>query len=194
MVIRRTGYLLAGLVAWLVAIPVETSAQTGDRSPGQTPGQMRGARGPNAQRQLPPIGRNMNAQQLEQFIATWALNAAQNALKLTDDQFETFVPKFTRLQNIRRRILNQRRALMNQLNGLVNAATPQDEAITEKVRELDALIRRAAEETLKVHLDVESVLTPWQRGRFRLFEEQVERQKIDLLRRVGPVTDPAPAR
>ena len=34
-------------------------------------------------------------------------------------------------------------------------------------------------------LEIDGVLTPWQRGRYRMFEELVERRKIEMLRSIG---------
>ena len=44
---------------------------------------------------------------------------------------------------------------------------------------------RAAVEVRKAYQDLDAVLTPWQRGRFRTFEEQLERRKVELLAKIG---------
>jgi hypothetical protein len=133
----------------------------------------------------PPAG-PADPQQVQQFLDTYALVQAQEQLQLTDEQFATFAPRLTRLHNVRRRVGNQRRQLLGELRVLLGQ-TPGagDEAIMAKVRALDDFTRRGAEEIQKVYVEVDGALTPWQRGRFRMFEEQLERRKIDLLRTLG---------
>jgi hypothetical protein len=55
--------------------------------------------------------------------------------------------------------------------------------VSEKVKALDDLQQRSADQVRKLTAEMDAVLTPFQRARFRLFEEQIERQKLDLLMR-----------
>lgn len=76
--------------------------------------------------------------------------------------------------------------MLGELRILLQGATPpRDELVDEKVRALDELARRAGDELRKSYQEVDAVLTPWQRGRFRLFEEQLERRKIELLSKIA---------
>lgn len=179
--------VVAVIVAAVLSVPALAFAQ--DPQTATPPqGQQRGPRG-QAGRGLPPIGRGMNAQQLQAHLDAFALVQAEQALKLSADQYPTFVAKLTRLHNVRRRLMQERRRLLAELGGLLNAATPSDEAIIEKLRAFEDASRRGADELQKSYHDVDSVLTPWQRGRFRLFEDQLERRKLELLAKIGP---PAP--
>jgi len=134
---------------------------------------------------MPPAGPG-NPQQVEQFLDTYALVQAQEQLQLTDEQFTTFAPRLTRLHIVRRRVGNQRRQLLGELRVLLGQSPAAgDEVIMAKVRALDDFTRRGGEEIQKASVEVDGALTAWQRGRFRLFEEQLERKKIDLLRTLG---------
>ena len=134
---------------------------------------------------LPPAG-PANQQQVEQWMDTYALVQAQDQLQLTDEQYATFAQRLTRLHNLRRRVMNQRRMLLGDLRVLLNQSpAAADDAIVAKVKALDDLNRRGGEEIQKAYVDLDGALTPWQRGRFRLFEDQLERRKIDLLRAIG---------
>jgi Spy/CpxP family protein refolding chaperone len=77
----------------------------------------------------------------------------------------------------------ERRMLMNELAALVQSAASaaRDENILARLRSLDESADSGAAEMRKAYQDLDAVLTPWQRGRFRLFEEQLERQKVDLI-------------
>ena len=182
IVARRVA--LAG--ALLLLIPASALAQ----NPGRQA--QAAARGPRAQPQrpaLPPIGRGMNAIQLQQHLDALALTQAREHLKLDDEQFGAFAPKLLRLQTVRRRMMQERRRTMVELNQLLSAQTPSDDAIATKVRAFDDTNRRGAEELVKAFQELDGVLSPWQRGRFRVLEEQMERRKLELLTKLGPPND-----
>jgi hypothetical protein len=72
------------------------------------------------------------------------------------------------------------------LNGLVQAGQSASEsAIDQRLAALEALATRTSTELRQAYREIDTLLTPWQRGRFRLFEEQLERRKIELLTRIG---------
>ena len=52
----------------------------------------------------------------------------------------------------------------------------------ERQRSLDSLNMRID----SLRGEIYKNLTPWQRGRFRLLEEQMERRKLELLTKIGP--------
>jgi Spy/CpxP family protein refolding chaperone len=178
----------AAIAAALVLVPVLACAQTAGRQ-GQA-GRGQRAQGAGQKPALPPIGRGMNAMQLQQYIDAFALIQAEQQLKLGADQYAAFAPKLIRMHRTRQRLLQDRRRALAELNQLLMAQSPNDEAITEKTRAFDDVNRRGAEELVKSYQDLDSVLTPWQRGRFRLLEEQMERKKLELLTRLGPPVVP----
>ena len=172
---------IAAVLAML--LPACAMAQAAGR---QAQGAPRAGRGPGQLPALPPVGRGMTVMQLQQHFDAVVLRQAQDQLKLTDDQFGTFAPKLLRLQNVRRRMIQERRKAMADLNQLLQADAANDEAISLKVRAFDDVNRRGGEELIKAFQDLDGVLSPWQRGRFRVLEEQIERQKIQLLTKLGP--------
>lgn len=176
--------LVVATAAVWVAIPVLGSAQAAAQS--QPP--VRAARGQaGAERPaLPPVGRGMNAMQLQQHLDAFALIQAEQQLKLSSEQYSVFAPKLIRVQMMRRRMMQERRRLLGELNQLLIAEAPSDDAITEKTRAFDDWNRRVSDELAKSYQDLDASLTPWQRGRFRLLEEQMERRKLELLAKIGP--------
>jgi Spy/CpxP family protein refolding chaperone len=127
----------------------------------------------------------MDAQQLQQHIDALALVQAQKELNLTDEQQPTFAAKLTRLQNVRRRQTNERRRIFMELRPLLDSQPAKEDAITERLNALKEVNRRSAEEIVKAYDELDALLTPWQRARFRLFEERLERTKVDLLARLN---------
>lgn len=175
--------LVAATAMLCVTVPLLALAQ----GAGQEQPPARPARGQGAERPaLPPIGRGMNAMQLQQHLDAFALIQAEQQLKLSSDQYSVFAPKLIRVQTMRRRMMQERRRLLNELNQLLVAQTPNDEAIAEKTKAFDDWNRRMTDELAKSYQDLDTSLTPWQRGRFRLFEEQMERRKLELLTKIGP--------
>jgi Spy/CpxP family protein refolding chaperone len=166
-------------VLFVAALAGPGTAFAQDPPPAGTPP----ARGRGAGRGIPPPPANMNQQQLQAWLDTYAVVQAQRQLVLTDEQYPNFVARLRKLQDVRRRRMVERRKLMNELQGLIqSAASPgRDENILARVRALDEGADSGAAEMRKAYQDLDAVLTPWQRGRFRLFEEQLERQKVDLI-------------
>lgn len=149
-----------------------------------------GARAGGGRANLPAVTPNMTPQEMQAYIDTYALLQADKALKLTEEQYPTFVQRLRKLQDVRRRHQVERRRLLNELNGLLQgqgqaADTAKDDAIMAHVKALDDLQQRAATEVSQAYKDLDAVLTPWQRGRYRMFEEQLERQKVELLAKIN---------
>jgi hypothetical protein len=129
---------------------------------------------------------NISPQQLQDYLDTYALVQAKRVLVLNDEQTPVFNARLQRIQMLRRRHMGERRRIMGELVGLLNAnPAARNEDIDARIKALDDASDALAVELKKAYLDLDAVLTPWQRGRFRQFEEQMERQKIDLLTRIG---------
>jgi hypothetical protein len=123
--------------------------------------------------------------QVQRLLDAWALVQAKDQLQLTDEQYPGFVARMTKLHNTRRRIAMERRQLMGELRMLLNQSpAAKDDVLTTKVRALDELTKRGADESQQATLEIDGALTPWQRGRFRMFEELIERRKIEMLRSI----------
>lgn len=124
--------------------------------------------------------------QVQRLLDAWALVQAKEQLQLTDDQYPNFVARLTKLHETRRRNAMARRQLLGELRLLLNQSpVAKDEVLTAKIRALDEATKRGADEAQQAALEIDSALTPWQRGRYRMFEELVERRKIEMLRSIG---------
>ena len=112
---------------------------------------------------------------------------AQQALALTDEQYPQFLTRLRGLQETRRRNQQERFRLMGELQRLSNprqtAARGDDAMLKERLATLQELEARTAAEMRKAYGAIDEVLDLRQQARFRIFEEQIERRKIELLMR-----------
>ena len=85
----------------------------------------------------------------------------------------------------RRRTLQERTRLLRELNRLTNpdAGNGDETQLKERLKALQDLDTRSESELHKAYEGIDSVLDVRQQARFRLFEEMMERQKLDLLMR-----------
>jgi len=162
------------LVALVVALSSVASAET-QRSAG-------------AQRARPGAaaeGDGLGPAQILNMLDAWAIVQAQDTLQLADDQYGEFVVRLKRLQQARRRNLQGRNAILQELRKLAGPQGAQidETAIREKLKALSDHDERAAGELRQAYDQLDQVLNPRQQARFRLFEEVLERRKIDLLKR-----------
>jgi hypothetical protein len=138
--------------------------------------------------QPPAIGQTpeISAGEIQRWFEAYALVQAQEALQLTDAQYARFVTRLKTLQEARRRNQQARNQIMQDLRLLTNPqnTTPVDEAsVRDRLRALRDLDERSAAELRKAYDGVDEILDVRQQARFRLFEEQMERRKLDLLMR-----------
>ena len=135
--------------------------------------------------------------ELVNMLDTYAIVRAQEALQLNDEQYARFVTRLKRLQQVRRQNTQTRNRILQELRRLTQAPTPDETALRTQLRALHDQDVAAAEELRRASDAVDEVLDPRQQARFRLFEERMERQKLDLLMRVrnrAASAKPAPRR
>ena len=120
------------------------------------------------------------------MLDAYAVVQAQDALQLNDTQYGPFVGRLKKLQETRRRNQQARNQILQELRRLAGpqAAAPFDEAaIRERLKALRELDDRSALELRRTYDALDEVLDVRQQARFRMFEEQIERRKLDLLMR-----------
>jgi len=133
--------------------------------------------------------------QVQNMLDGAVLVRAQDALQMSDAQWQAFVPKMRELQQLR---LQHQRNRVQLINALAQATKPGeavDEAtLTSRVKALDDLEAQMGTDERAALAGVDSVLTVYQRARFRVFEENNEREKLRLLAKVmaAPGRGPAP--
>jgi len=186
--------VMANWLAGLLVLQLGLSVQAGAQEPAteSAPAASEGA-GPGRVR--PPrrgaIAGNpdvMTVQQVEEYFDQVMLHQARTNLALTDDQFLRFGAGLRRLQIARRQQQRQRLAMVRDLNNLINATPVDESAVTSKLKELDDFSAQPPDEIRTAYDAIDRVLTLRQRARFRIFEEMMERRKLDLVSRARQQT------
>jgi hypothetical protein len=129
---------------------------------------------------------NMTPGEIQRLFDAYLVMEAQQALSLTDQQYPQFLTRLKTLQDARRRMQQERNQLMGQLQRLTNPREPNradDAQIKERLAALQELESRTAAEMRRSYNALDEVLDVRQQARFRVFEEQIERRKIELLMR-----------
>ena len=133
-----------------------------------------------------PSPDSLSDAELAAALDAYALVQAQQWLSIGDDKYRTFAARLKRLQEVRRRNQRARHRLVMELRKLVgNRAGPgaEEAAITAQLTILREHDDRSAAELRQAYDALDEVLDARQQARFRLFEEQIELRKLDLMMR-----------
>jgi hypothetical protein len=156
------------------------SAQAAPSAPGRV-AQQRPAQRPGDQQ--------ISVADIQAMFDAMAVLDAEKFVVLTSEQYPVFVQKLKRVQDARRQLNQRRNRAMNELRVLVNSnpasgKVADDAAIDVKLKELDAIETEGHSAVEKALDDVDQLLSPRQRARFRILEDNTERKKLDFLTRV----------
>jgi hypothetical protein len=124
--------------------------------------------------------------ELQRLFDAYFVMEAQQTLGLSDQQYAPFLTRLKALQETRRRHLTSRAALLVDLARMSGprAARPADDtALKAQLAALQELEARSAAEVRKAYGDLDALLDPRQQARFRVFEDQLERRKLELMLR-----------
>ncbi len=165
---------LAGLLAVAAVMPGTVRAQ-----PPQAP------QGPA----LDPTG--ATPAEIQRMFDAYALVQAQDQLKLADDQYTQFLPRFKALQETRRRAQNERGRLIMELRRLALDPKSDEGQIKERLKALQDLEARSAADLKRSYDAIDQVLDVRRQAQFRAFEELMERRKLELVTRARQNNRPA---
>lgn len=123
--------------------------------------------------------------QLLVMLDSYAMFQAQQQLSISDEKFGPFAGRLKKLQDARRRNQRERHRMVVELRKLLNtrSATAADDALLAQLARLKEHDRRAAAELQQAYDALDEILDPRQQARYRLFEEQIEQRKLELLMR-----------
>jgi hypothetical protein len=141
-----------------------------------------------AQPQLPdpaPPGRPIGAGEIQRLFDAYIVYHAQEALQLSETQYGRFVTRLKVLQDARRRHQQARNQILADLRRLTNpqTASKDDGGLADRIKALRDEDDRAEAAVRKAFDGVDETLDVSQQARFRLFEERMEQQKLELLMR-----------
>ena len=145
-------------------------------------------------RRFPQPGADQTPDEIERLFDAFVLVQAQRALDLTDDQFVQFAPRLIRLQEVRRNQQTRAQRLLRSVQELSNRQPPVEDAQLERqLEQLSQHPSRTARLVRAAHEALDELLDVRQRAQFRLFEQRMERRKLQLVmqaRRARPAQPP----
>jgi hypothetical protein len=164
----------------LVLAAVLTLAAAGSVSAGQSTQRPAEPTAPPA-----PPETAISAPQIQRWFEAFTVLQAQEALNLSEAQYGRFVTRLKALQDARRKHQVARNQIMADLRKLTNPQTgSNDEAsVAERLKALRDEDDRTSADLRKAYEGVDETLDTRQQARFRIFEERMEQQKLELLMR-----------
>jgi Spy/CpxP family protein refolding chaperone len=134
-----------------------------------------------------PVG---SPAEIQRMFDSYALIQAQDQLKISDDKFPQFLARFKALQDTRRRNMGERLRNIQELRRLSNDPQADEAQIRDRLKALDALDARTRIEVEKAYESINQVLDLRQQAKFRVFEENMERRKLELVTRARQANRP----
>jgi hypothetical protein len=128
--------------------------------------------------------------EVQRMFDAYALMQAQEQLNIADDQFSAFLTRFKALQDVRRRTLQERARVIMEMRRILNQAQADEGMIRERLRTLQDINARGADDEKKAYEAIDQVLDLRQQARFRVFEEVMERRKLELVARARQAIRP----
>ena len=129
------------------------------------------------------FGTDLTPAEVQRLFDAYEMMQAQEMLDLTDDQFPQFVGKLKALQEARRQTQQGRQRLLRQLQQLANQPSSDEAVLEERLDDLRRHDREAADARRLAYEEIDAMLNVRQQVRFRMFEQAMERRRLDLLMR-----------
>lgn len=134
----------------------------------------------------PEVSGDIRPGEVQGLFDAYVLVQVQDSLGLGEADYTRLLPRLRVLQQVRRRSTQERQRLTAELRKLTDPKLPQptdDTVLQDRLSAFQELESRGAAELRRAQDGVDEVLTIRQRARFRVFEENVERRKLQLLLR-----------
>ena len=129
--------------------------------------------------------------EVQRMFDAYALMQAQEQLKISDDQFSQFLTRYKALQDVRRRTLQEHTRVLNELRRILNGNLQGDEGmIRDRLKSLDEIDGRLTADVRKAYDAIDQILDIRQQAKFRVFEENMERRKLELVTRARQANRP----
>lgn len=139
---------------------------------------------------IPPEGAAVSPAEVQRMFDAYALLQAQEQLNINDEQFSAFLTRFKALQDARRKTLQARGRVVMEMRRILNQPQPDEAMLRERLRMLQEINARGADDEKKAYDAIDQVLDLRQQARFRVFEEVMERRKLELVARARQAIRP----
>ena len=176
---------VAVLIAAMAVSGISVDAQ-GRTAQGRAGAQGRGTGGDR--QQPPPGGRGagVSPREVQAQFDAYVVAQAEEALQVNEEQYPQFVRRVRNLQNVRRQARIERTRLIQRLNMSLRGGRQgggEQPDLAAAIRAIDEHERATLGEVQKAYAALDEVLTPWQRARFRVLEDQLEQKKVQMMMR-----------
>ena len=131
----------------------------------------------------PPQADGVSPGEIQRLFDAYVVMQAQQELQLSDEQYPKFLARVKALQAARQKAQVERNRILQDLRRLNTAPSLDEAQVRIQLKALADLDERLASEVREALVGIDQVLDVRQQVRFRLFEDQMERRKVDLLMR-----------
>jgi Spy/CpxP family protein refolding chaperone len=128
--------------------------------------------------------------EVQRMFDAYALMQAQEQLKIGDAQFTQFLTRYKGLQDLRRKTLQERTRVIVALRQSLNGPQADEAQLKDRIKALQDIEVRSAAEIRKAYDAIDQVLDVRQQAMFRVFEEMMERRKLELVTRARQAKRP----
>jgi hypothetical protein len=128
--------------------------------------------------------------EIQRLFDAYVAMQAEQALQLSDEQYPRFLARIRALQAARQRGLVERGRILQELRRIVTAPQVDENLARAQLKSLADAEARTAADVRDALAAVDQVLDVRQQVRFRLFEEQMERRKLELVMRAQQANRP----
>ena len=132
---------------------------------------------------LSALSGDMAPQEVQRLFEAFELVRAQEMLDLSEDQYPEFVTRFTVLQGARRQGQQGRQRRLRELQRMSTQPGADETMLTEQLEALGRHDREVTARQQAAIAEIDAILNIRQQVRFRIFEQAMERRRVDLLMR-----------
>ena len=132
---------------------------------------------------LRALSGDMTPLEIQRLFEAFELVRAQEMLDLSEEQYPEFVARFKVLQDTRRTGQQERQRRLRELQRMSNQAGADESTLAEELVALDAHDREVAQRQRDAIAEIDTLLNIRQQVRFRMFEQAMERRRVELLMR-----------
>jgi Spy/CpxP family protein refolding chaperone len=126
--------------------------------------------------------------EIQRMFDSYALMQAQEQLKIDDAHFSQFLTRYKGLQETRRKSVLERARVVGELRRLLAGDKADEAQLKQKMKELQDIDAKALVDAKKAYEAIDEVLNVRQQAKFRVFEELMERRKLELVTRARQAT------
>ena len=132
---------------------------------------------------LETLSGDMTPLEVQRLFEAFELVRAQEMLDLSEEQYPEFVARFRVLQDTRRGGQQERQRRLRELQRMSNQAGADESALSEQLLALASHDQEIARRQRDAIAEIDTLLNVRQQVRFRMFEQAMERRRIELLMR-----------